>query len=128
MFLFPPASLELTQNSPGPPVKPSHRKRSQVFNKISASVAPVAKRVTVPAKRLSISVATKMSPRKIVGHAQAKCNSIISGVHGHLPHLKKAHDMPISQSVGALISRSFTTKFPARDSIRWRLPRKYPSL
>ena len=125
MFLFPSSWLGINTTSSEAPIKPFHKKRSQVFNRISASVTPVAKRVAVPAKRLSISVATKMSPRKIVGHAQAKCNSIMSGVHDHLPHLKK---VTTSYPDDALISRRTTTKVPARDSIRWRLPRKHSTL
>lgn len=119
VFLFPSGWLGINTNLPEFSVKPFYKRRSQVFNRISASVAPVAKRVAVPAKRLSISVATKMSPRKIVGHAQAKCNSIISGVHVHIPHLKKVHAVPTSHSDGSLRSRITT---------RWHLPKKYATL
>ena len=121
----------ITRTASEPRVKTLCKKRSQVFNKISSSVAPVARRVAVPARKLSASV-TKISPRNMVVHAHAKCNSIISGVHDHLPrslpHLRKVDTMPISRPDGALISCSTTTKVPTRDFTKWRLPRKRASI
>jgi len=102
-------------------VKTLSKKRSQVFTKISSSVAPVARRVSVPAKK----VATK---------AHAKCNSIISGVHDHmhmprpLPHVKRAYTMHISHPDSTFASSCTAVKKLARDSTKWHLPRKQATI
>ncbi|KAK2461454.1 hypothetical protein APHAL10511_005917 [Amanita phalloides] len=111
------------------------KKRSQIFSKLSSSVAPVAKHITIPTKKLTASVATKMTPRKIVASAQAKCSSVVASVHIHIPrqlsHFKNAPMLHVSPKKGAAVLASCNAtikKLVVPDSARWQRPRKQSSL
>ncbi|KAF8625207.1 hypothetical protein AX15_005511 [Amanita polypyramis BW_CC] len=89
------------------------KKKSQVFNKLSSSIVPVAKRLSVPTKKFSVSVATKISPHKMALDAQARYTAIITSVHNHfprpLPHFKKSSPLITSSPRNTPVFASYSS-------------------